>query len=369
MKKVLLGMSGGVDSTVAAHLLQQQGYEVHGAFMQLWKDTENPDRDKRDIEKVQKAAQYLNIPLQILDLKDIFFEEVVQEFVRQYQRGYTPNPCVICNQKFKYDLMEKASVGNFDFFATGHYARIFNIDDEYQLWQAAHLNKDQSYVLYHLSQKKLSRILLPLGEYDKTEIREIAEKIGFDNTSLSDSQDICFISRDKSYRDLLLRFNAMGEPGDFVDPEGNILGQHLGIGHYTIGQRKHLGMAFGKKVFVSKIDPIKNQVTVSTGEQIFENKYLVANTYFNSKELPNLPIQVEVANRYQAKRVPAIIQPTVKESKSINKAKIENSKVILATDSEKMVEVHCLEPQRAITPGQAAVFYQKERCLGGGIIA
>lgn len=350
MKKVLLGMSGGVDSTITAHLLQEQGYEVTGAYMQLWRDTDDPIRDQNDLEKVKHAAKFLNVSLQILDLREVFFEEIVKDFIDQYQKGLTPNPCVICNQKFKYSLMEEAAEGDFDYLATGHYAKIIKNNDEYQLWQADDKKKDQSYVLYHLPQEQLSRILLPLGTYKKSEIRAIASQIGFDNKSLSDSQDICFISQDKTYRDLLERFNAIGEPGEFIDPDGNILGQHSGIGNYTIGQRKNLGMAFGKKVFVSEIDPLTNRITVGDAQNLLRDKYHVNQVNWNSKVRPELPLKAEIANRYQAKTA--------------------SSEIYHKPDlSENSVEIRCKEPQRAITPGQAAVFYQGERCIGGGLIS
>ncbi|MGB4610810.1 MAG: tRNA 2-thiouridine(34) synthase MnmA [Saccharofermentanales bacterium] len=351
MKKVLLGMSGGVDSTVAAYLLKQQGFHVTGAYMKLWRDTEDLRRDQRDLARVKQAADYLNIPLQILDLEQTFFTEIVQEFIRQYQAGLTPNPCVICNQKFKFNLMEQSADGTFDYLATGHYARIIKDEKsgEYQLWQATSIAKDQSYVLYHLPQEQLARVLLPLGTLDKTEVRAIAAKIGFATDSLSDSQDICFISRNKSYRDLLTRFNAIGKPGDFIDPQGKILGKHLGIGNYTIGQRKNLGMSFGKKAFVTKIDCSTNQITIGEQQDLLTKNYPVKNVKWNTSSKPELPLKVEVANRYQAKKAPAIVHQHTNRNPDY-------------------AEVHCLEPQRAITPGQAAVFYQGERCIGGGII-
>lgn len=350
MKKVLLGMSGGVDSTVAAHLLQKQGYDVTGAYMKLWSDTEDSEREQRNIDKVQKIAKFLNIPLQILDLKEEFYQEVVQKFIYSYQHGYTPNPCIICNQKFKFGLMEKTAKGNFDYISSGHYARVIEKDNEFQLLQASYLDKDQSYVLYHISQEQLARCLFPLGEYGKTQVRFIANNLGLDTQSLSDSQDICFIAKDKSYRDLLKQYSAIGPPGEFVDQEGNVLGKHLGIGNYTIGQRKNLGIAFGKKMFVSKIDPSSNQITVTEAANMMRDQYSVKNVSWNTKCTPNFPVSVEVANRYQAKRVPAFVH-------------------VKTNTQGKEVKVHCREPQRAITPGQAAVFYRGNRCLGGGIIS
>lgn len=351
MKKILLGMSGGVDSTVAAYLLKQQGFQVTGAYMKLWRDTEDVQRDRRDLAKAKYAANCLDIPLQILDFEQTFFTEIVQDFIEQYQSGFTPNPCVICNQKFKFELMEQAADGNFDYLATGHYARIIKAEKsaEYQLWQATNITKDQSYVLYHLAQNQLSRILFPLGNLDKTKVRSIAEKIGFETDSLSETQDICFISRNKSYRDLLTRFNAIGKPGEFVDPQGNVVGKHLGIGNYTIGQRKNLGMSFGKKVFVTKIDSSTNQITIGELQDLMTTKYAVKDIKWNTLSKPKLPLEVEVANRYQAQKAQAIIHKH-------------------ASQNQNYVEVHCLEPQRAITPGQSAVFYQGERCIGGGII-
>lgn len=349
MNKVLLGMSGGVDSTVAAYLLQKQGYQVTGAYMQLWHDEDDSVREQEELNKVQEAADFLNIPLQILDLKEQFYQEIVKEFVNLYQQGLTPNPCILCNQKFKFDLIEKESKGVFDYIATGHYAKINKKDEEYQLVQASHLEKDQSYMLYHLSQAELAKCLFPLGEYHKSQVHNISNKIGFNSHSLSDSQDICFISKGQSYRDLLVRFNAIGEPGDFIDVDGNILGKHLGIGNYTIGQRKNLGMSFGKKMFVAKIDSKTNQITVADSSEIMSTSYLVNDVSWNTKTPPNFPLSVEVANRYQAKLSPAIIST----SSELN---------------DNQVKVQCQDVQRAITPGQAAVFYQKERCLGGGII-
>ncbi|HHU52727.1 MAG TPA: tRNA 2-thiouridine(34) synthase MnmA [Clostridiaceae bacterium] len=351
MKKVLLGMSGGVDSTVAAYLLKQQGFRVTGAYMKLWRDTEDCRRDEHDLVRVKHVTDYLNIPLQILDLEQVFFAEIVREFIMQYQAGLTPNPCVICNQKFKFNLMEQASDGDFDYLATGHYARIIKEEnsEEYQLWQATNIAKDQSYVLYHLSQDQLSRILFPLGALDKKEVRSIAANIGFATDSLSDSQDICFISRNKSYRDLLTEFNAIGKPGNFVDSQGNILGKHLGIGNYTIGQRKNLGMSFGKKVFVTKIDSSTNQITIGEPQDLMTSDYSVKDVKWNTLVKPELPLEIEVTNRYQAKKAKAIIDQH-------------------ANQDQNYAEVRCIEPQRAITPGQAAVFYQGERCIGGGII-
>lgn len=360
MKKVLLGMSGGVDSTVAAHLLKTQGYSVTGAYMQLWKDTEDPARDQAELDKVRFAADFLQVPLQILDLRQVFFDQIVSEFIRQYQAGLTPNPCVLCNQKFKFKLMEAAAQGSFDYLATGHYARIIQKDGEYQLWQASHLHKDQSYVLYHLSQAQLARTLFPLGQLDKAEVRQIAAEMGFDNKSLSDSQDICFISQDKSYRDLLERFSGLGQPGDFVDPQGHTLGRHKGIANYTIGQRKGLGIALGKRVFVSKIDPAKNQITLAEGDQVNQSEFYLEDFRWNGCSKPIFPLEVEVACRYQAKSVKArvIAEPGQDRSQDESLAPLPSR-----------LKVLCLEKQRAVTPGQAAVFYQNGRCLGGGIIS
>ena len=351
-KTVLVGLSGGVDSTVTAHLLLEAGYEVTGAYMRLWTDCPNEELDRQRIDKAREAAENLGIPLQVLDLRESFYRNIVLPFIEEYKRGRTPNPCVRCNRIFKFDQFEAAAEGDFDYVATGHYARIIarqkGEKTVYELHRALVPRKDQSYVLYHLSQAQLARTLFPLGEYDKEDVREIARGLGFNLESLSDSQDICFISPERGYRALLEEHGATGEPGNFVTPEGVVLGRHLGIGNYTVGQRKHLGMAFGRRVFVSEIRPETNEVVIADAGDIMRDAYHLENVRFNLPEPPNGPLRCEVAARYQAKPVAATVVPLMEDWTA--------------------ARVDCDESQRAPTPGQTAVFYDGTRCLGGGTI-
>lgn len=349
-KKVVVGLSGGVDSTITAHLLKQEGYEVIGAFMLLWADRMTAENDQKRIEGAKRAANFLDIEFKVLDFRDLFYREVVLPFIDAYKQGLTPNPCVLCNQKFKFNWLQKAADQTADAVATGHYVRLNTVETEagpeIQLLRGIDPKKDQSYVLYHLSQEQLHHVLFPLGSYRKTEVREIATQIGFSTASLSDSQDICFISPDRGYRRLLEEHDALGKPGEFIDCQGQVLGQHRGIGNYTIGQRKHLGVAFGKRMVVKQIDAQKNRVVVSEEADIMQSTYRVKNVQFNTLSPPVFPLQCEVAGRYQARVVPATVEP----------------------GSDNIFTVTCHNLQRAVTPGQSAVFYQGDRVLGGGEI-
>lgn len=373
IKRVLLGMSGGVDSSAAALLLQQQGYEVTGVTLKLWSEADEPEQADQivrpgvlglsgrssqtccsldDVLDARKVADRLGIAHYVFNFKDLFLEQVVQPFVHEYQLGRTPNPCILCNQAIKFDLlMQRAVAMGFDAVATGHYARISRdpLSGEYQLRRGLDPRKDQSYVLYGLSQEQLGRVLLPLGAYRKDEIRSIATEHGLVNAQKPDSQEICFID-DRGYQSFLEQRQAAGEPGDFVDRDGQVIGRHQGIGRYTIGQRKGLGQAFGSRVFVTDIDPLCNQVRLGPEEDL-KRTSLVADQikYTGRQSLTGpgaAPLSITAQIRYQAKPAPAILTPL----------------------ANNQVRVDFAEPQRAITPGQAVVFYQDDRVLGGGRI-
>ena len=297
-------------------------------------------------------ADRLGIPHYVFNFKDLFLEQVVQPFVDAYRLGRTPNPCILCNQAIKFDLLlQRALAMGFDAVATGHYARIERDpgSGEFQLRRGLDPRKDQSYVLYGLSQDQLARVLLPLGAYRKDEIRAIAADRGLVNARKPDSQEICFID-DEGYQAFLERRQAAGEPGDFIDRDGKVIGRHQGIGRYTIGQRKGLGQAFGSRVFVTDLDPQRNQVRLGSEEDLMRSS-LVADRIKQTGVDPltgaGAPIRNITAQiRYQAKPAAAILTPL---------------------DGER-VQIDFAEPQRAITPGQAVVFYQDDRVLGGGRI-
>lgn len=358
IKRVLLGMSGGVDSSAAAVLLQEQGYEVTGVTLKLWSEPDEASRAGKtccsvdDVLDARKVADRLGIPHYVLNFKDLFLEQVVQPFIDEYRLGRTPNPCILCNQAIKFDLlMQRAMAMGFDAVATGHYARISRdpLSGEYQLRRGLDPRKDQSYVLYGLSQVQLGRVLLPLGAYNKDDIRSIAAERGLVNARKPDSQEICFID-EQGYQVFLEQRQATGEPGDFVDRSGQVIGRHQGIGRYTIGQRKGLGQAFGSRVFVTDIDPLRNQVRLGPEDDL-KRSSLVADQikYTGTRALAGpgaAPLRITAQIRYQARPATAILTP-------------------LANDQ---VRVDFVEPQRAITPGQAVVFYDDDRVLGGGRI-
>lgn len=387
-KTVLLAMSGGVDSTAAAALLRDQGYEVIGVTMLLWRDQDEAEVQAALKKKSEDLARRLGLEHYCLDLSAEFYQAVVEPFMAAYRRGETPNPCVLCNRKFKFDLLLRRAAAHycavrgqswqdgdplpFDFIATGHYARV-KFDEkkqEYKLLRALDRKKDQSYVLYSLEQELLAKLILPLGELSKEDARAIAAAAGTPIPKEEESQDICFISH--SYRELLEAHGGFGRPGFFVDGECHKLAPHEGIGRFTLGQRKGLGHAFGRRVSVIDINPANGNVEIGEESALYFTEIELNELRFNTREQPQLPLHVEVATRYQQPPRPAILLPLEPEVDSRADvrpaAKPESVPDKVAKDISDRALLHFEEPQRASCPGQAAVFYLGERVIGGGSI-
>lgn len=339
-------MSGGVDSSVAAALLQRRGYDVIGITMLLCKDDNGAARDAKAV------CDKLGIEHHVADFREDFKKTVIDYFANEYKCGRTPNPCIVCNRFLKFDAMQKLaeSLGA-DKIATGHYARIEYDEtaERYLLKGAAASKKDQTYALYTLTQSQLSKTIMPLGDVeDKSETRRIAEELGFDTANKADSMEICFIP-DGDYAGFIEEYTGEICPdGDFIDAEGNILGRHSGIINYTIGQRKGLGVTFGRPMFVTKIDAEKNQVVLGEKGTEFSAGLLAHKLNFIPFDRLNEPIKVLAKVRYSAKPGAATVIP----------------------NGEDSVKVEFEVPQRAVTPGQAVVFYDPEgdSVIGGGII-
>ncbi len=337
MKRVVIGISGGVDSAVAALLLKKQGYEVIGVNFVLH---ENPD-----LSDAKKVADFLGIDLIVKDYSKEFKTDVKDYFADEYFNGRTPNPCIVCNRKIKFKkLIEVKNEIGADYIATGHYAKIEKENGIYTL-VCADIKKDQTYFLYQLNQEILSVLKLPLSELSKDEIRKIAENENIPVAHKSDSQEICFIPDDDYVNFLKENYKAEVPEGNFIDLDGNILGRHKGIIYYTIGQRKGLGITFGKPVYVIKTDVENNTVTLGENADLFTKKFTASHINFVSGIPAENKFSAEVKIRCRAKKAPAEI--TVCEDRFI---------------------IEFEEPQRAVTPGQAAVFYNGDKVIGGGII-
>lgn len=348
-------MSGGVDSSVAAYLLKEQGYDVIGVTMQIWQDEDIICQAENGgccglsaVEDARRVASDLEIPYYVMNFKQEFKQNVIDYFIKEYLEGKTPNPCIACNRYVKWESLLKRSLEiGADFIATGHYARITRLSNgRIALQKSATAQKDQTYALYNLSQYQLEHTLMPVGEYTKDQIREIADKIGLKVANKPDSQEICFIPDHDYAKFINENSQKQIEPGNFVTKEGKILGKHRGITHYTVGQRKGLNLSMGHPVFVLEIRPDTNEVVIGDGTQVFSDRLFAGNINFMALSGLEEEREVTAKIRYSHKGAACKIHRY----------------------QEDKIECIFTEPQRAITPGQAVVFYDGDIVLGGGTI-
>lgn len=354
-KKALIAMSGGVDSSVAALLIKERGYDCIGITMKLYSEDDEyiPEEQScctiQDIEDARKVAGGLGIPYDVVNFSDNFREHVLEPFVFAYENGATPNPCINCNRHLKFEsLFRKAQELGLDYVVTGHYARIVYNEEtgRWQLFKGRDHDKDQSYVLYNLTQEQLAHTLFPLGDMHKPDVRTLAEEHGFVNADKKESMDICFV-KDGTYADFIEKFTGKKYPeGDFVDAYGNVMGTHKGIIRYTVGQRKGLGLALKAPAYVCSVDPENNQVILGSNDDLFS-------TTLTAKDI-NL---ISVARIEEPMRVMAKVRSRHKEAWA-TVTQIDDDTIVVIFD----------EPQRAITKGQAVVLYDGEAVVGGGTI-
>ena len=350
-KKIAVGMSGGVDSSVCAVLLLDAGYDVSGITMLLHGGCEDEKGcgTSSDIEDAKAVAERLGIPLHVCDERKAFKAQVIERFSRSYELAETPNPCILCNRYMKFDAMlEEALALGLDGIATGHYARVEYDENKgrYLLKKALDETKDQSYVLYSLTQHQLSHTLFPLGTLEKTAVREIAEQRNLKNAHKKESQDICFVP-DGDYAAFIRRYRGIAFPeGNFVDKDGKILGKHKGIIHYTIGQRKGLGLSFPCPMYVIAKDLATNTVVLGPIDELYQTAFIATDINLISVDKIEGTMQVSAKIRYNQKEQPATVTQI----------------------DENTIQVTFTEPQKAITKGQSVVLYDGDTVVGGGII-
>ena len=354
-KTVVVGLSGGVDSSVAAYLLKEQGYDVIGVTMQIWQEEDSCTVEENGgccglsaVKDARRVAQKLDIPYYVMNFRKEFQKQVIDYFTREYLEGRTPNPCIACNRYVKWESLLKRSLEiGADYIATGHYARVEQLPNgRYAIRNSVTAKKDQTYALYNLTQEQLARTLMPVGAYTKDEIRKIAEEAGLLVAHKKDSQEICFVP-DNDYARFIKNSTGKTIPkGNFVLADGKVIGEHQGIIHYTIGQRKGLNLSMGHPVFVTKIRPDSNEVVIGENEDLFVNTLICDRVNFMAMEGLDGEVRLKAKIRYNHPGAECVISPA------------EDGKVRVTFD----------QPQRAITPGQAVVFYQGEYVAGGGII-
>lgn len=347
-KKVLVAMSGGVDSSAAAALLVQQGYDCDGAMLKLAPNEDSRCCSTDDAEDARQAATRLGMRFYVFNETDRFRRCVMDRFTAEYAAGRTPNPCIDCNRELKFGaLLDRALTLGYDYIATGHYARVaYDAESgRYRLLRGAERRKDQSYVLYQLTQHQLAHLLLPVGDYDKPAIRDKAREAGLDNADKGDSQDICFVP-DGDYVNFLQRQGLTLTPGDFLDEAGCVLGRHRGLPCYTIGQGKGLGVAVGRHVYVLEKDRDRNAIVLGDDAALYASSLLASHVNWISGQIPAAPVRCAAKTRYSQVETPCTAYP------------LPDGGLRVVFD----------QPQRAITAGQAVVLYDGDEVLGGGTI-